>query len=106
MYEEDKKFYHIYFDNSKEEIKRNYLNENEIVKIINIRIDYQVKSFEELFYYCKCISSIIFNKFYRINITDMNGMFSHCSSLKDLNFFNYNTDNVTNICGMFHDVNH
>ena len=51
------KYYHIYFDKSKEEIKRNYLNENEKVKIINIRIDYQVKYFKELFlfFYCTCI---------------------------------------------------
>ena len=82
------------------------MNKNEKVNIIKIRIDHQVKSFKELFDGCECINSIIFKKFYRINITDMNGMFSHCSSSKDLNFFNYNTDNVTNICGMFHDVNH
>ena len=44
------KCYHIYFDNSKEEIKRNYLKKNEEVKIINIKIDYQIKSLKKLFY--------------------------------------------------------
>ena len=47
--EEDKKYYHIYFDNNKEEIKRNYIEENEKVKIIKIIIDYQVISFRGLF---------------------------------------------------------
>ena len=67
----DKEYYHIYFDNSNEEIKRNYLEENEKVKMIKIIIDYPVKSFKELFYKCNCIDSISFNKFYRKNITNM-----------------------------------
>ena len=41
--EENKLYYHIYFNNNKEEIKRNYLDENDKVKKINIIIDYQVK---------------------------------------------------------------
>ena len=36
--DEEKEFYHIYFDDSKEEIKRNYLNKNDGVKIIKIII--------------------------------------------------------------------
>ena len=43
------KYYHIYFNDNKEEIKRNYLNENDNVSKIKIIIDYQVKSFKELF---------------------------------------------------------
>ena len=34
---EDKEYYHIYFNNSKEEIKRTYLNEDEKVKMIRIQ---------------------------------------------------------------------
>ena len=56
----DKEYYHIYFDNSKEEIKRNYLIKKDKVKIIKIIINYQVKSLKKLFYNCDCISSIIF----------------------------------------------
>ena len=95
------KYYHIYFGNSQKEIERIYLNENEKVKIINIRIDYQVKSFKGLFFYCSCISSIIFKKFYRNNIIDMNGMFFECSSLKELNLSIFNTTNVTDMSNMF-----
>ena len=56
--DKDKEYYHIYFNNSNEEIKRNYLNINEKVKIIKIIIDYQVTSFKNLFYYCKFIDFI------------------------------------------------
>ena len=41
-------YYHIYFDNSNEEKKRNYLNENEKVKMIKILIGYQIKSFKKI----------------------------------------------------------
>ena len=66
--EEEKEYYHIYFDNSNEEIKRGNLEENKKVNIIKIIIDYQVKSFKKLFNDCNCISSIFFQKFYRNNI--------------------------------------
>ena len=51
--ENDKIFYHIYFNDNKEEIKNKYKIEEEdkIIKI-KIIIDYQVKSFKELFYKC------------------------------------------------------
>ena len=100
--DEEKEYYHIYFDNSIEEIKRNYLEENEKVKMIKIIINYPVKSFKELFQYCECINSIFFKKFYRNNITDMSYMFSGCSSLKELNLSNFNTNNVTNMRNMFY----
>ena len=47
---EEKKYYHIYFNNKKEEIKRNYTKMKEEIKIIKIIIDYQVESFEKLFF--------------------------------------------------------
>ena len=77
--EEDKKYYHIYFNNEEEEIKRNYINEDEKIKIIKIIIDYKIESFEKLFGYCECIESINFKKFYRNNINNMRSMFCGCS---------------------------
>ena len=50
--EKEEIYYHIYFNNNEEEIKRNYINKDEDIKIIRIKIDYQVKSFENLFYGC------------------------------------------------------
>ena len=68
-----------------------------ILSKISIIIDYQIKSFSELFYYCKCIESIKFKKFCRNNLADMSGMFRGCSSLKELILNNFNTNNVTNM---------
>ena len=70
--ENDKLYYHIYFNGNKEEIKTKYkINKKDKVTKIKIMIDYQVKSFKELFDWCKCIESINFKKFYRNNITNM-----------------------------------
>ena len=92
---------HIYFNDNKEEIKRNYLKENDNATILKIIIDYQIKSFEKLFYYCECIEYIYFKKFCRNNINNMGLMFDGCSSLKELNLSNFNTNNVTNMFCMF-----
>ena len=102
--EEDEKYYHIYFNNNKEEIKRkfkNYIYEEDKIKTIKIIIDYQITSFEYLFSYCDCIKSINFKKFYRNNINNMKGMFYWCESLKELNLNNFNTNKVTNMSEMF-----
>ena len=99
--EKEKKYFHIYFDDSKEEIKRYSLEENERIKKIEIIIDYPISSFEGLFRNCNCISSVFFKKFYRINITNMSFMFSGCSSLKEIDFSNFNTSSVINMSKMF-----
>ena len=100
--EEDKKYFHIYFnDNKKKEIENTSLYKDDNVSKISIIIDYQIKSFSRLFSYCECIESIEFKKFYRNNVTDMSGMFYGCSSLKELNLNNFNTNNVTDMSYMF-----
>ena len=100
--EEDKKYFHLYFnDNKKKEIDNSSLDIDDNVYKISIIIDYQIKSFSGLFDYCKCIESIKFKKFYRNDITDMSGMFNGCSSLKELNLNNFNTNNVIDMSGMF-----
>ena len=58
-----KEYYHIYFNNNKEETKRNFLTKEDLCNKIKIKIDYQIKSFEQLFSDCKCIESITFTKF-------------------------------------------
>jgi hypothetical protein len=68
-----------------------YIEEEDKVTKIKIIIDYQVKSFKELFGSCECIEYINFKKFYRNNITDMSHMFSECSLLKELKLTNFNT---------------
>ena len=50
----EEKYYHIYFDNNiTQEVKINYLREDDKVKVIKIKIDYQIKSFNNLFDNCK-----------------------------------------------------
>ena len=95
--EGDELYYHIYFNNNKEEeIKRYKLEENDAVDKINIIIDYQIVSFGMLFYDCECIESIYFKRFYRNNITNVSKIFFGCSSLKEIDLSNLNTNNVTN----------
>ena len=66
--ENDKLYYHIYFNDNNEEIKNKYfIREEDKVTKIKIIIDYQVKSFKKLFYECKCIETINFKNFYRNN---------------------------------------
>ena len=63
--------YHIYFNDYKEEIKRNHINNDEQIKIIKIIIDFRVKSFKELFKDSECIECINFTKFHRNNIDNI-----------------------------------
>ena len=100
--EEDKKYFHIYFnDNKNKEIKNTSLNKDDNVSKISIIIDYQIKLFSKLFADCECIESIKFKKFYRNNITNMSDMFFECSSLKELNLSNFNIKYVTDVYRMF-----
>ena len=98
---ENKIHYRIYFNKSKKEIKKNYFNEEDEVNKIKIRLDYQITSFQSLFYNCDCIESINFTKFYGKNISNMDSMFYMCTNLKELNFSNFKTDNVKNMNKMF-----
>ena len=98
---EEEKYYHIFFNDNKEEIKRNNIKENDKVKKIKLIIEPKIKTLMHLFSNGEFIESIYFKKFCRKNITDMSDMFSGCSSLKELNLNNFNTNNVTNMSGMF-----
>ena len=88
---EEEQYFHIYFNNNKEDMKRNFLKEDDKIININIIIDYQVKSFYKLFHDCKYIKTIIFKKFYRNNINNMSCMFYCCSSLKEIKFSKFIT---------------
>ena len=98
---EDELYYHIYFNNNEEEIKRKYIKKHETIEVIKVKIDYQITSFKDLFYHCDYIEVINFKQFSRTNIKDMSGMFNGCKSLKELNLNNFNTSNVTDMSYMF-----
>ena len=79
-------YFHIYFDDDKEEIKRAFIKKNESVRKIKIIIDYEIKSFFNLFHNCEIIEKIYFIQFNRKDINDMSYMFFGCSALKEINF--------------------
>ena len=94
-------FYHIYFNGNKVETKKYYINKNDEASNIKIIIDHKLESFDKLFYYCSCIESIKFIKFFRNNIKKMSHMFCKCSSLIKLDLSNFNTNKVTDMKAMF-----
>ena len=57
---EKRAYYHIYFNDNKNEINRNYFTKFDNVKKIKIKIDACIKSFAKLFKNCKCIEKISF----------------------------------------------
>ena len=98
---DERKYYHIYFNDEEKEIENNYFTKEDKITKIKICIDHQVTSLKELFYECKCIEKIFFRNFSRNNITNMSHMFSWCSSLKEIDLSNFNTENVTDMSSMF-----
>ena len=99
---DDESFFHIYFNDCKEETKRNYITENDKIEKIKIILDYRVNSFGQIFAECICIQSIYFRKCYRKNINNMDKMFYNCSLLKEIDLTNFNTENVINMSSMFY----
>ena len=99
--DEGKKYYHIYFNDENEEIKKEFLTKDDKVSKVTLIINYQINSFNRLFYHCQCIKSIYFKRFNSYNIIDMSEMFFGCSSLQELNASNFKTNNVKYMYGMF-----
>ena len=102
--EDEKLFYHIFINDNKEEKENKYsINEEDKVTKIRIVIDYQVKSFKNLFINCKCIHYINFKKFHRNNIDNMRRMFYECSLMEELNLSNFDSSNVIDMGFMFNE---
>ena len=99
----NKNFYHIFFDEGRQEIKRNYILSKEKVMKIKIIIDMNVKSLTGLFKGCRCLKEIKFIKFNRNDISKMSKMFYKCKSLTNLDITKLKTDNVKSMRYMFAD---
>ena len=97
--DDNKKYFHIFFNDSNKEANLSSLNHEKIEKV-KIIIDHQIISFGYLFL-CTRIEEIYFKKFYRTNIIDMRSMFSCCTSLKKVDMSIFITNNVTNMQRMF-----
>ena len=97
---ENKKYYHIFIDDQKnEEVKLSAIEKIKCKKA-KIIIDYQIKSFNKMFSNLSTPKVIKFTKFHRNNIVDMSHMFSNCSA-EEIIFDECNTENVTNMNCMF-----
>ena len=81
-----KKYYHIYFNNSNEEIKRDYINKNEKVNNIKIVIS--------MFFECGSLKELDLSNFNTDNVTNMSYLFARSKFLEELNLSNFNTNNV------------
>ena len=99
---ENKSFFHIFFNDNKEEIDKNYINSDDKIEKIKVVIDIEIQSLQGLFKNSACIKEINFTRFRRKNILDMSEMFYDCGFLDNLNLTNFNTDNVTNMESMFY----
>ena len=97
--DDNKKYFHIFFNDSNKEANLSSLNYEKIKKV-KIIIDHQIISFGYLFL-CTRIEEIYFKKFYRTNIIDMRSMFDCCTSLKKVDMSIFITNNVTNMQRMF-----
>ena len=97
--DDNKKYFHIFFNDSNKEANLSSLNHEKIEKV-KIIIDHHIISFGYLFL-CTRIEEIYFKKFYRTNIIDMRSMFSCCTSLKKVDMSIFITNNVTNMQRMF-----
>ena len=98
---EDKSYYHIYFNDNKNESHKYCFYKKDKLKKIKVIIDFQIKSFHKLFRDCECIESIKIIKCNRKDINDISQMFYGCSSLKELELSNFNTNNVTDMSWLF-----
>ena len=99
--ESDKSFYHIYFNESNEEIKRNYINKNEKISKIKVIIDMEEKLLSHLFSGCDMVKEIRFIKFNRTDFTDYSEMFCNCEKLNNLDISKLKTDNIKTMTYMF-----
>ena len=92
--EEISSFYHIYFDDNKEEMKRNYLTPEDKITKIKISIDSGIESLKNLFYNCAIIKRIKFNKFNIKDIIDFSYMFYNCKFIENIDVSKVKTENV------------
>ena len=99
---EDKSFFHIYFDDEKEERNQFFLGEQEskVSKII-IKIDIGLKSLERLFDSIFILKEVTFIKFNRKDFTNMSKMFNMCINLTKINLEKCRTDNVIDMSFIF-----
>ena len=99
---QEKCYYHVYFNDNKNEAKRNYFTKEENISRIKIVIDSKVKSINNLFRWRDSIEKINFIKNNRTDISDLSRLFLYCSSLKEININKLIADNVIDMSDIFY----
>ena len=94
-------YYHIFFDDSRKEIKNIYSITNEIKSKIKIIVDFEIQSLRQLFEDGEGIKILKFTKFNRKDIIDMSYMFYQCTSLTQIDLSKMKTDEVKDMRSMF-----
>ena len=90
FYKKNKDFIQIFFNNNEEEeIKRNYLEEDEKVEKIKIIIDHQIESFKSVFKQANGIKKLKL-KSYK-SVKDLDYMFEVAYMIEEINLSNFNT---------------
>ena len=98
----DKKYYHLYFDDNKEEIdKTKPIFKSDKFKKIKIKIDHEVKSLNRLFSVSSCFKKIDVIKFNRNDINDISYMFEECYEVEEINFYDFPKDGIIHVEGLF-----
>ena len=92
---------HIYINDDRKESDSCFLEANQNIQKIVIKIDFEKKSLKGLFKNCDCLEEINFIKFNRKDIIDMSEMFRGCINLNKIFLLNFKSDNVTNMSYMF-----
>ena len=97
----DESYYHIYFDENKEEVKNNSISKEGKVNKIKLIIDTQVTSLSGLFKDCSYIKKLDIIRLRRRDIKDISSIFEGCNNLEEIIFSIIDTSNITNMSNMF-----
>ena len=99
--EEIKKRCDIYYDDKKIDFNFEFTFDKPGVHSFKFIFNDLLTNTSKLFYECKTLESLYFNKFKTDYITDMSNMFNGCCLLKSLDLSNFKTKRVTNMKQMF-----
>ena len=100
--ETNRPYYHIYFDDNKEEIQSLSITKKDNVEKIKLIIDGKISNLIGLFSECDYIREVDIIKFKNYKIENISKIFYNCINLEKINFFDINTSHITHMSGIFH----
>ena len=101
--ENEKKYYRIYFNDNKKEIKNKYsINEEDKITKINVKVNYKINPLGYLFEGCDCIESVHIRKYCRKSCS-LYSIIEGCASIKELSLSDFYENEISNMPSMFCD---